>query len=132
MRRLEWPRVAGGSLLRTEARDVDLSRPRQIPLWLVGIFGLGSLHLVSRHAMLMWRVWPEWRAGAPDVYPHAHATLLLGAASGILVALIMPIPLLAGHIATWRARRRWAIWGFWALLFGASVVLTRIEGRLLR
>jgi hypothetical protein len=99
-------------------------RRRGVPIWLIIGFGVGSLCLAGLQMSLAARAWPAWRAGAPEVYLHQHAGLLLSAASGILLALLLPIPLLLTRAGEWRRSWGWALWIAWGVL--SSIVMTLV------
>lgn len=105
---------------------------RRFPTWLIAAFCCASLYFIVHHLQVAARVWPRWRAGAPEMFPHAHALSLLGAASGVLMAILLPFPFLIASAAAWPRRRRWALWVTWGVLMAAAVVLDAYQGRLLR
>ena len=71
----------------------------------------------------VWRLvpfWHAWRAGAPDLYPGQHRGLLLGAVTGLTIALAIPIPLIVARLPKAMRGSRLALWTVWAVLMAIT------------
>jgi hypothetical protein len=96
---------------------------RAVPQWLVNVFLLLAFAFALRHATVLAPRWVEWRSGAPDLYPGQHRGLLVGAATGLLTAIALPMPLLLARRALLGRRARAALWSTWALAMAGTVSL---------
>lgn len=63
--------------------------------------------------------WQAWRSGASDLYPSQHAWLVASSARGVLLALVLPIPLLLSRATRRKRRVVFAVWGVVMLGWGA-------------
>jgi hypothetical protein len=104
---------------------------RGLPHWVIGAFTLLSLAIAAGQARVLGRVWPAWRAGAVDSFPHEHQLLVLGGVAGMLIILSIPLPLLHSRAGRWRPAWRWALRVTWVVLMGSAVVLLDRQRRLM-
>lgn len=97
--------------------------------WVQGGFVAASLTLAGFQASHLLPRWREWQAGVPDAYAGQHRSLFFGALAGLLLALVIPIPLLLPRNGPAHRRRRSALLAVWGVLMAGTVVSLLLVGR---
>ena len=80
-----------------------------------------SLVLATAHLVMLAMAWREWRAGTPDGYRDEHLRQILGAVSGLALALALPIPLVQMRRPKVPRGPRVALWSLWVALMAVVV-----------
>ena len=80
-----------------------------------------SLLLTAFQLCLLVPAWQEWQAGTPDRYRSEHLRQLMGAVTGLAMALALPIPLVQMRLSKTPRGPRVALWGLWSALMAVGV-----------
>jgi hypothetical protein len=98
---------------------------------LLAVFGVISAILCAFQVKILITALNESSRGVPEFLPNQHQDVVLGAVSGMCLALILPFPFLLSQLSNRRRAVRFCAWFIWAALLATSMGIMVYQNQVL-